>query len=45
MWAGIILAGIVVLGFFAYAPFYSGKTIYNLLGENKHLKTTISNLN
>jgi hypothetical protein len=40
----LALAGIIVLGILAYAMFYSGKTIYDLLGENKELQKSISNL-
>ncbi len=40
----IVLAGIIVLGFLAYGVFYSGKTIYDLLNENKTLKQSIANL-
>lgn len=38
------LAGIIVLGLLAYAMFYSGKTIHDLLGENKALQKSITNL-
>ncbi|MBN1902111.1 hypothetical protein JW926_12375 [Candidatus Sumerlaeota bacterium] len=40
----IILAGLVVLSLVAYAMFYSGKTIHDLLGENKALQKSIANL-
>jgi len=43
-WMIIALAGIIVLGFLAYGVFYSGKTIYDLLNENKTLKQSITNL-
>jgi len=43
-WWLIALAAIVVLGILAYAMFYSGKTIHELLNENKILKENITNL-
>jgi hypothetical protein len=44
MWWMLALAGILVLGILAYGLFYSGKTIYDLLNENKTLKQAITNL-
>jgi hypothetical protein len=42
--AGIAILLIAVLGLLAYAALYSGKTIHELLGENKVLKKAITNL-
>lgn len=40
----IVISSIIVLGLLAYAMFYSGKTIHDLLGENKALQKSIANL-
>lgn len=40
----VTLVGLVVIGIAAYAALYAAKTIHQLLGENKTLKQSITNL-
>lgn len=40
----LVLASLGVLGVFAYAAFYASRTIHQLLGENRALKSAITNL-
>lgn len=40
----LALTGLAVLGVFSYATFYASRTIYDLLGENKDLRSAIGNL-
>lgn len=40
----MVIVGLVVVGLVAYAALYASKTIFQLLGENRTLKQSITNL-
>ena len=40
----LVFVALAVVGVLAYAALYASKTIYQLLGENKHLKEAVTNL-